>query len=60
MDVHIGRVETQVTATDPKLLNDPRFLARIVRMVKEELAREELEQSRREHDRNPGRAETRR
>lgn len=56
MDVHIGTVDTQVTATDPKLLDDPKFLAKIVRMVKEELAREELEQSRREHDRNSGRA----
>lgn len=60
MDVHIGTIETQVTATDPEHLNDPKFLARIVQMVKEELARDELEQSRREHDRNPGHAGTRR
>lgn len=58
MDVHIGTVETQVTATDPKLLDDPKVLAKIVRMVKEELARDALEQSRREHDRNPSRTRT--
>ncbi|AXQ96270.1 hypothetical protein ORIO_23100 (plasmid) [Cereibacter azotoformans] len=53
MDVHIGSVETQVTATDPKLLDDPRFIARIVRLVKEELARDDLEKGRRERDRSP-------
>ncbi|TJZ91296.1 hypothetical protein FA743_12295 [Paracoccus gahaiensis] len=55
MDVHIGTVETQVTATDPKLLQDPKLIARIVQMVKEELAREQLEAGRRERDRSTGR-----
>lgn len=58
MDVHIGTVETQVTATDPKVLQDPKLIARIVQMVKEELAREELEKRRRERDRSPGRGGT--
>lgn len=54
MDVHIGTVETQVTATDPKLLQDPKLIARIVQMVKEELARDELEAGRRARDRSTG------
>lgn len=54
MDVHIGTVETQVTATDPRLLQDPKLIARIVQMVKEELARDELEAGRRDRDRSTG------
>lgn len=40
VDVKIGTVETNMTATSPDLLRSPQFMAEIVRLVKEELRRE--------------------
>lgn len=58
VDVHIGTVETKLTATDPDLLRSPEFMKRLVALVKEELAREEELKVRRAADRmasrNPG------
>lgn len=54
VDVSIGSIEAKVSAADPELLRDPVFLARLVAMVKEELAREALEEGRRAADRRPG------
>ena len=56
MDVQIDRIEARVTVADPALLKDPRFLAQIVAMVKEELKREALEEDRRARDRQASHA----
>lgn len=53
--MHIGTVETEVTATDPNLLHDPKFIARIVQMVKAELEQDALEAERRARDCRAGR-----
>ncbi len=55
VDVNIGTVETEVSATDPELLKNPAFIARLVAMVKEELKREALEEERRMADRSASR-----
>lgn len=51
VDVHIDRIETKLTATDPELLRSPEFMQRLVTLVKEELAREEELKTRRSADR---------
>lgn len=51
VDVKIGTVETTLTATDPDILRDPRFLRMVVALVKEELERDRLEDRRRAADR---------
>lgn len=52
VDVKIGTVETNLTATSPDLLRSPQFMAEIVRMVKEELRREQQLESQRSADRS--------
>ena len=52
VDVKIGTVETTMTARDPELLNDPKLIAKIVQMVKQDLMREMEEEKRRDADRN--------
>ena len=51
VDVQIAEVTTRVSATDPELLNDPKFIRRLVTLVKEELARETEVDRRRDADR---------
>ncbi|MBE3638366.1 hypothetical protein [Mangrovicoccus algicola] len=51
MDVQIGEIVSTVTVVEPQLLRDPRFIRQVATLVKEELAREELEQRRRQADR---------
>jgi hypothetical protein len=55
VDMHIGTIETKLSAADPDALRTPAFMAEIVRMVKEELAREKELEARRDADRAPGR-----
>ena len=52
VDVKIGTVETNLTATSPDLLRSPQFMAEIVRLVKEELRRERELDSQRVADRS--------
>lgn len=52
VDVKIGTVETNLTATNPELLRSPQFMAEIVRMVKEELRRDRELESQRAADRS--------
>jgi hypothetical protein len=52
VDVKIGAVETNLTATSPDLLRSPQFMAEIVRLVKEELRRERELESQRAADRS--------
>ena len=52
VDVKIGTVETNLTATSPDLLRSPQFMADIVRMVKEELRRERELENQRAQDRS--------
>lgn len=52
VDVKIGTVETNLTATSPDLLRSPQFMAEIVRMVKDELRREQQLESQRAADRS--------
>jgi hypothetical protein len=54
VDVKIGTVETNLTATSPDLLRSPQFMAEIVRMVKEELKREQDVAAQRTADRGIG------
>jgi len=58
VDVHIGTVETKLTATDPELLRSPEFMRRLVALVKQELVQDEELKARRTSDRmasrNPG------
>ena len=54
VDVKIGTVETNLTATSPDLLRSPHFMAEIVRMVKEELRREQAIDAQRAADRGIG------
>ncbi len=56
MDVQINEIVSTVTVVEPQLLRDPRFLRQIVALVKEELAREELENRRRMADRQAAQA----
>lgn len=50
VDVKIGTVETTLTATDPDVLRSPQFMAEIVRLVKEELKREQMVEAQRSSD----------
>lgn len=54
VDVKIGSVETNLTATSPDLLRSPQFMAEIVRMVKQELQRDQAVSAQRDADRNIG------
>lgn len=55
VDVRISEVTSKVSASDPELLNDPKFVRRIVMMVKEELARDaEVERHRLKDRGGPG------
>ncbi len=54
VDVKIGTVETNLTATSPDLLRSPQFMAEIVRMVKQELQRDQAVSAQREADRSIG------
>ncbi len=61
VDVKIGTVETNLTATSPDLLRSPQFMAEIVRLVKEELKKEQSLEGQRTIDRSfaaqaPGRS----
>jgi hypothetical protein len=51
VDVNIGTVETTLSAADPQQIRTPQFMAAIVAMVKEELAREEALKMQRASDR---------
>ena len=55
VDARIGSVETEMTAHDPDLANDPKFIARVVARVMEEMKNAEIEKTRREADRKPSR-----
>ncbi len=50
VDVKIGTVDTTLTATNPDVLRSPQFMAEIVRLVKEELKREQIVESQRSTD----------
>ena len=51
VDMKIGSIETQLSVTDPDSLQTPKFMARLVAMVKEELKREAEEDKRRDFER---------
>lgn len=53
VDVNIGTVETVMQATDPDALRTPAFVRQVAALVKAELARDALEQERRDADRSP-------
>ncbi len=55
VDMHIGTVETKLSAADPETFTTPQFMAELVRLVKEELARDQEIKERRAADRTPGR-----
>jgi hypothetical protein len=53
VDLHIGAIETTLSATDPAALRTPEFIAAVVAAVREELARDEALEARRTADRAP-------
>jgi hypothetical protein len=53
VDLHIGTIETTLSAADPEAIRTPQFMAAVVAMVKEELARERDLEARRDADRSP-------
>lgn len=53
VDLHIGTIETTLSAADPEAIRTPQFMAGVVAMVKEELARERDLEARRDADRSP-------
>jgi hypothetical protein len=53
VDLHIGTVETTLSAADPDAIRTPQFMAAVVAMVKEELARDRELQARRDADTTP-------
>ncbi|MGV8937563.1 MAG: hypothetical protein ACOH2J_10600 [Allorhizobium sp.] len=55
VDVKIGTVETRLTAASPEILRSPQFMAEVVRLVKEELKREQALDSQRASDRTMAR-----
>jgi hypothetical protein len=55
VDLHIGTVETTLAAADPDAIRTPQFMAAIVAMVKQELARDQELQQRRTADATPAR-----
>lgn len=56
VDARINTVQTELTARDPNLLDDPRLLDQIVARVMAEIDRRQLEDRRREADRRVSRA----
>lgn len=59
VDARIGSVETEMTARDPDLANDPKFIAKVVARVMEEMKTAEMEKTRRAADRTPSRTRER-
>jgi len=55
VDVQIGTVETKLTAASPDILRSPQFMAEVVRLVKEELKREQALENQRSSDRTMAR-----
>lgn len=55
VDARVTSVRTELTARDPDLVNNPRLIAQIVARVMEEIARQHLEDRRRDADRQPSR-----
>ena len=53
VDLHIGRIETTLSATDPAALRTPEFIAAVVAAVKAELERDQQITARRDADSAP-------
>lgn len=53
VDLHIGTIETTLSATDPAALRTPEFIAAVVAAVKAELERDQQIAARRDADRAP-------
>jgi|tagenome__1003787_1003787.scaffolds.fasta_scaffold8664573_1 hypothetical protein len=53
VDLHIGAIETTLSATDPAALRTPEFLAAVVAAVREQLERDGEIAARRESDQAP-------
>ena len=53
VDLHIGAIETTLSATDPAVLRSPEFLAAVVAAVKEQLAQDDRLEARRTADSAP-------
>jgi hypothetical protein len=53
VDLHIGAIETTLSATDPATLRTPEFLAAVVAAVKEQLEQDGQLEARRSADRAP-------
>jgi hypothetical protein len=51
VDLQIGTIETTLSAADPAAIRTPQFMAAVVEMVKQDLARERETDSRRDADR---------
>ena len=49
-DVHIGSIETSISAVDPATVATPEFVHRIVQLVKAELEADQRVKERREFD----------
>jgi hypothetical protein len=50
VDIKISTVETRLTATSPEVLRSPQFMAEIVRLVKEEIRRDQALDTQRSND----------
>lgn len=59
VDARINTIQTEITARDPALTDDPKLIAAIVARVLEELQRQETERNRRDADRRPSRSRER-
>lgn len=53
VDVHIGAVETTLSATDPAVLRSPEFIAAVAAAVREQLEQDRQLAARREADSAP-------
>ncbi|MEV4351497.1 hypothetical protein AB0J83_44140 [Actinoplanes sp. NPDC049596] len=53
VDLHIGAVDTTLSAVDPAALRSPELIAAVVAAVKAELERDRLTEQRRTADRDP-------